>query len=290
MRAPDCRSWVYMAAAENGAGRLGLRGVDCVSSTTPARIVRWLPTALVAATALLVSVLVVAMLSGESRLQPPSGPPFAVGNLPDAAKIFAENLLVLMLYAMGGVAVSVIRRRRTRSAQPVTAGRELLSRLATIIVVGLLLFAACRQAYVLGRGLAGFSGYFYVSRWRLWLSVLPHALPELTGIFLPVAAWLFASRKGRQRNLLSLTVVAALAALPLLATAALIEVYVSPRVFRALSCIGESEGFRGGGGDCGPEPRECPRLSSAEFEKRYHIHLSQAEIVDARRHCISREQ
>jgi hypothetical protein len=279
-----------MAVAENSAGRPGLRGVDLVSSTTPARILRWLPTAFAAATALLLSVLVVAMLSGEFRQIPPSGPPFVSGNLLDAARIFAENLLVLMLYAMGGVAASVIQRRRIRNALPMTTGGELPSRLAMVIVIGLLLFAACRQAYVLGHGLAGFSEYFYVSRWRLWLGVLPHALPELTGIFLPVAAWRFASRKGRQRELLALTVAAVLAALPLLATAALIEVYVSPRVFRALTCIGVSEGFRGGGGDCGSEVKKCPRLSPVEFEKRYHIHLSPAEITGARTHCISREQ
>jgi len=189
-----------------------------------------------------------------------------------------------MLYAMGNLAASVIQRQRTGDAHLMTIGRELASRLAMALVIGLLLFAACRQAYVLGHGLAGYSDYFYVSRWRLWLGVLPHALPELTGIFLPVAAWLFASRHGKQRELLAFTVAAVLAALPLLATAALLEVYVSPKVFRALSCIGPSEGFRGGG-DCGPEPQECPRLGPAEFENRFHIHLSQPEIAGARRHC-----
>jgi uncharacterized membrane protein SpoIIM required for sporulation len=108
---------------------------------------------------------------------------------------------------------------------------------------------ACRQAVVLGHGLAGFSNYFYVSRRRLWLGVLPHALPELTGIFLPVAAWLYASREGKERELLALTAAAVLAAVPLLAAAALIEAFVSPKVFRAVTCIGEREGFRGGGGD-----------------------------------------
>jgi hypothetical protein len=137
-----------------------------------------------------------------------------------------------------------------------TTGGELVSRLATATVVGLLLFAACRQAYVLGHGLAGYSDYFYVSRWRVWLGVLPHALPELTGIFLPVAAWLFASRHGSKRELPAFTVTAVLAALPLLVTAALLEVYVSPKAFRALTCIGASEGFRREG-TAGPNRRNA---------------------------------
>ena len=159
-----------------------------------------------------------------------------------------------------------------------------MGRLATAIVVGLLLLAACRQAYALGHRLAGFSEYFYASRWRLWLGVLPHALPELTGVFMPLAAWRFANGHGQQRELFAFTAAAVVAALPLLATAALIEVYVSPKVFRTLTCIGASEGFRAGG-DCAAEPRECSRLSPAEFEKRYHIHLSQAEIAGARGRC-----
>ena len=247
------------------------------------RALRWLPVSLAAAAALLVVVLVVATLSGESPQLPENGPPFATGNIADAATIFAENLLVLLLYSMGGVAASVIHR--WRDARAATANRAVASRLAVATVIVLLLLAACRQAYILGHGLAGFADYFYVSRWRLWLGVLPHALPELTGIFLPVAAWRFAGREGRQRELLALTVVAALAALPLLAGAALIEVYISPKAFRALTCIVESERFRGGGGDCGPEPRECPKLSPAEFERRYHIHLTGAEIAGDRRNC-----
>ena len=81
-----------------------------------------------------------------------------------------------------------------------------------------------------------------------------------------------------------LTVTAVLAAFPLLSAAALIEVYVSPKAFRALNCIGEREGFRAGG-DCGAEPEPCPKLSPVEFERRFHLHLSHSEIVEARRAC-----
>lgn len=273
-----------MAGAEDISGRYELRGIGCGSRAVAARIVRCLGVALAAAIALLVSVLVVALLAGQAMQVPPSGPPFVTGNLTDAARIFGENLLVLLLYIMGCVAAAIIHRWRADDARALTPNGNLMIRLAIAIVGGLLLLAACRQAYALGHRLAGFSEYFYATRWRLWLGVLPHALPELTGIFLPVAAWRFASRHGKERELLALTAAAMLAALPLLATAALIEVYVSPKVFRALNCIGVSEGFRGGGA-CGAEPRECSRLSSGEFEERYHIHLSQAEITGAPGRC-----
>jgi uncharacterized membrane protein SpoIIM required for sporulation len=272
-----------MAIAQNGARRQSVCGIDRASGAI-AQTVRRLPAALVAATGLLVGVLVVAMLSAESRQVPASGPPFAVGGISDAARIFGENLLVLSLYTMGNIAALVVKRWRAGEEQRRMISRKLVSQLAMAMVIGLLVFAACREAYALGRGLAGFSGYFYASPWRLWLGVLPHALPELTGIFLPVVVWFLAIREGKEHELLTYTAAAVLAALPLLATAALMEVYVSPKVFRALTCIGESEGFRRGG-DCRPEPRECPKLSPAEFEKRYHIHLSQAEVSSAREHC-----
>lgn len=274
----------YMATAENSARRHERRGIDGWSSTMAAWTVRCLPVALVMAVALLVSVLVVAVLSGQATQVPPSGPPFVTGSITDAARIFGENVLVLILYAMGCVAASIIRGWQTRDAPYATVSKEAVGRIATALVIGLLLLAACRQAYALGHRLAGFSDYFYASRWRLWLGVLPHAPLELTGVFMPVAAWLRARRQGKQRELLALAVAAVLAALPLLAAAALIEVYVSPKAFRALTCIGASDGFRGGG-DCGPEPHECPRLSAAEFEERYHIHLSQAERAGARGRC-----
>ena len=273
-----------MMAVETRARRQVPCEVARVSSTMPVRMVRWLPAALVAATGLLFGVLVVAMLSRGSRQVPVSGPPFVVGDLPDTVRIFGENLLVLALYASGNVAASIIRRWRKGGAGPVTMDRDLVGRLAMVTVIGLLLLATFRQVYVLGHGISGFSAYFYVSRWRVWLSVLPHALPELTGIFLPVAAWLFASRQGRQRELVAFTVIAVLGALPLLATAALTEVYVSPRVFSALTCIGGSKPLRGEG-PCSSEWKECPKLSASQFEKRYRIHLSQSEIARARRNC-----
>jgi len=274
-----------MAAAESRASGHGLRATDHKANTAVPPGVRLLAAAVAAAGAMLIAVLAIAMLSGEYRRVPASGPPFVPGDIADVARIFGRNLLVLALFVMGNVAVSGIQRWRAANETAVATAGKTVGRLALAAVIGLLLLATCRQAYALGHALAGFAGYFYVSVWRVWLAVLPHALLELSGIFLPVAVWLFARREGRERELLALTLSAMVVAVPLLAAAALTEAFVSPKVFRALTCIGESEGFRGGGGACGPEPRECSRLTPREFETRYHIHLSQADIAAAGRRC-----
>lgn len=273
-----------MAAIENTAGSQAPRVVGSVPTTMFATGIRWLPVALVIAVTMLLAVLVVALLSGEARRVPASGPPFVVGNIYDAARTLGENLLVLLLYAMGSLGASGVHRWRWGNAQHRAASRGLASRLAVATLVGLLVFVACRQGFVLAHGLAGYANFFYVPRWRLWLAVLPHALPELTGIFLPVAAWRCACREEMQQTLPALTAAAVLAALPLVASAALIETYVSPEVFRAVTCIGEREGFRGGG-DCGAQTQECPKLGPVAFERRFHLRLSQAQILAARRGC-----
>jgi uncharacterized membrane protein SpoIIM required for sporulation len=87
-----------------------------------------------------------------------------------------------------------------------------------------------------------------VSPGLLLLSVLPHAIPELIALFLPLAAWIIASRRGEWEQLLAATVVTVAIALPVLVVAAFIEVYVSPHLFTTLThihapIVRESEGW-----------------------------------------------
>jgi len=69
--------------------------------------------------------------------------------------------------------------------------------------------------------------------------VLPHAIPELIALFLPLAAWILASRRGQWEQLLAATLVTVSLAVPVpvLVLAACVEVYVSPRLFTALTHI-----------------------------------------------------
>ena len=123
-------------------------------------IIRWLLVSLAAATLMLLGVLAVATsFSGEYRQPPMSGPPFIVGSITDVAKIFGENVLVLMLYATGCLAAFAVDRRRGEASAGLKQ-HELTRRLTLTLIIGLLAFSACRQAYVLGDRLAGYSGYF----------------------------------------------------------------------------------------------------------------------------------
>jgi hypothetical protein len=67
------------------------------------------------------------------------------------------------------------------------------------------------------------------------LSLLPHALPELTALFLPLAAWLVASRRRQFDELLAATIATTAIAVPVLVITAAIEVYVWPHVLVAAS-------------------------------------------------------
>ena len=110
-------------------------------------------------------------------------------------------------------------------------------RIAIAFVACATAFSLSAQAYVLGHTLAGVANFLKVSPALLLLGVLPHALIELVALFLPLAAWIIASRRGEWDQLLAATVVTVAIALPMLLFAALLEVYVSPHLFTALTGI-----------------------------------------------------
>ena len=60
----------------------------------------------------------------------------------------------------------------------------------------------------------------------LLVGLLPHALPELGALFLPLAAWIIASRRGAWNELLAATFVTTAIAVPVLVAAAAFEVWV----------------------------------------------------------------
>ena len=58
-------------------------------------------------------------------------------------------------------------------------------------------------------------------------------MPELTALFLPLAAWLIASRRGDWDQLLAATLVTVAVAVPTLLLSVSIEVFVFPRLIGA---------------------------------------------------------
>jgi hypothetical protein len=209
---------------------------------TPGKVVgRWAAGSALAAFGLLLAVWGIASLDHGYQQVITLQPPFAVGRGEDVLRLLRGNALVLALHAMACVAGFI-----AGSSLPLQAEHhhgvarwvhEHGGRIAIAFVVCATAFSLSIQAYLIGHTLAGVSDFLRVSPGILLLGVLPHAIPELIALFLPLAAWIIASRRGEWEQLLAATVVTVALAIPVLVIAAFIEVYVSPHLFTALTHI-----------------------------------------------------
>jgi hypothetical protein len=156
----------------------------------------------------------------------------------DVAIVLYRNSLVLALHAMACVAGFI-----AGSSLPLSAAHrsgvwrwvhEKAGPLAIAFVVGATTFSFMTQAYVLGHNTSTIAAQLGVSNLTLLLAYLPHALPELVAVFLPLAAWLIASRRGTWAQLLAATFVTVAIAVPMLVVAASMEVYLAPQLLKLL--------------------------------------------------------
>ena len=156
-----------------------------------------------------------------------------------AGGVLFRNGLVLALHAMACVAGFI-----AGSSLPVEAQRysgawrwvhDKAGPLAITFVVCATTFSLGTQAFVLGSGASTLAAQLEIPVGVLLLGLLPHALPELAALFLPLAAWIIASRRGQWHELLAATLVTVGVAVPVLVASAMVEVYVSPHLLRALA-------------------------------------------------------
>lgn len=159
----------------------------------------------------------------------------------DLLPILYRNSLVLALHAtaciagfIAGASMPIAAAQRTGFSRwiHVKAGE-----FAILFVAAVTLFSLSTQALYLGFQGTTIAYQLQISNLELILSVLPHALPELTALFLPLAAWLIASRRGEWNQLLAATLVTVLLAIPVLILTAAIEVYIWPQILRELSPV-----------------------------------------------------
>ena len=159
----------------------------------------------------------------------------------DMLPILWRNSLVLALHAtaciagfIAGASMPIAAAQRTGLSRwiHVKAGE-----FAILFVAAVTLFSLSTQALYLGFQGSTIAYQLQISHAVLILSVLPHAIPELTALFLPLAAWLIASRRGEWNRLLAATFITVALAIPTLVIAATIEVYVWPRILQALSPV-----------------------------------------------------
>lgn len=159
----------------------------------------------------------------------------------DLLPILWRNSLVLALHATACIAGFI-----AGASMPIAAGQRTgfsrwvhvkAGELAILFVCAVTLFSLSTQALYLGFQGSTLAYQLHISRFELILSVLPHAIPELSALFLPLAAWLIASRRGEWNQLLAATLVTVLLAIPTLILAATIEVYVWPHILRDISSV-----------------------------------------------------
>jgi hypothetical protein len=153
--------------------------------------------------------------------------------------ILYRNGLVLALHAMACVAGFIAGASLPLSA----ANRSGVDRwvhekagpLAIGFVICATLFSLCTQAYGIGLLAADVAAELGIGPGQLVLGLLPHALPELTALFLPLGAWLVASRRGEWNQLLAATFVTVAIAVPVILASAAVELWVTPDLLRALA-------------------------------------------------------
>ncbi len=199
---------------------------------------RWLAGAFAITVALLFAVWVIAMVSvpdpTASFLGLSAGP-----DLSQVLHVLGRNSLVLALHAMACVAGFMAGSSLPAAAAGYTGlWRRIHDRagpLAIGFVIAATVFSLSTQAYALGLRAADVARDLGVSPFVLLLGLLPHALPELVALFLPLAAWMIASRQKDWHELLAATIVTVLLAFPALIAAALVEVFVTPSLLRALT-------------------------------------------------------
>lgn len=201
----------------------------------------WLALSVAIALALLIAVWFVAgMLTPD--LTPIHLPGLTEPSNPgDLLPILERNSLVLAFHAtacvagfIAGASMPIAAAQRTGFSRwlHVKAGE-----LAILFVCAVTLFSLATQAFYLGFQGSTLAYQLHISRLELIVSVLPHAIPELSALFLPLAAWLLASRRGQWNQLLAATLVTVVIAIPTLLVAATIEVYVWPHILRAISPV-----------------------------------------------------
>ncbi len=199
----------------------------------------WLAGSLLIAVALLLSVWAVAALSTPD----PTPLKLAGVNRPatigDALFVLGRNGLVLALHAMacvaGFIAGSSLKHEAQRYHGVWRWVHEKAGPLAILFVIAATTFSLITQAYVLGQGASTLASQLGLPIPVLLAGLLPHALPELVALFLPLAAWIVASRRDDWHELLAATFVTVAIAVPVLIVSAVVEVFVTPHLLVALA-------------------------------------------------------
>ena len=212
--------------------------LDAWNEEPGAVVARWLVASSAIAFALLFAVWLIATVS----VPDPSASFLSLGERPNIGQVIhviGRNALVLALHAMACVAGFIAGSSLPLEAQKRSGVwrwvHEKAGPLAIAFVIAATAFSLVTQALVLGGATASLAAHLDIGAGLLLLGLLAHALPELVALFLPLAAWMIASRRKDWHELLAATIVTVLLAVPVLVASAFVEVYVSPGLLRGLA-------------------------------------------------------
>jgi hypothetical protein len=154
--------------------------------------------------------------------------------LGDFSLILYRNGLVLALHAFACIAGFIAGSSLPQAAEGYSGVWRVFHDKAAPLAIGFVVVATLvsltTQAWALGTSAATLSAQLHMSPARLLIGVSLHAVPELFALFLPLAAWTIAGRRGAWNELLAATFVTVAIAVPIVVAAAAIETWVSPRV------------------------------------------------------------
>lgn len=209
-------------------------------SASPGQVVvPWTIGSLLITSALLLATWAVATLS-DPDLTPVLFPGVNLhADAGEYARVLKANGLVLALHAMACVAGFIAGSSLPQAAQGYTGAwrwvHDKAGPLAMAFVVGATAFSLATQAYALGGAAATMAAQLDISPALLLLGLLPHALPELVALFLPLAAWTLASRRAAWHQLLAATFVTVAIAVPVLLASAAVEVWATSHLLLAIA-------------------------------------------------------
>ncbi len=194
----------------------------------------WLVGSAVAACLLLVGTLVVAEVVSPDRDIFLGVPPVTAAGPNYVLTILGHNLLVLAFHSMacvaGFIAGSSLPHEAARLKGINRVVHQYGAKLAIAFVALATTFSMSYQVWLLGTAAAGVGYELHVSPALLLIALLPHAAPELVALFLPLAAWVIASRRGTWDQLLAAALLTTALAIPILVVAATWETYGAPHL------------------------------------------------------------
>ena len=208
-------------------------------NSDPLHVLRpWFGLSVVIACALLLAVYAIASLTTPDPTRYLIPGLHHPATLADYGHVLLRNSLVLALHAMACVAGFMAGSSLPLSASHRSGVSRWVHEKAGPLAIGFVVcataFSLCTQAYVIGGGAASIAVQLGTTPGILLLALAPHALPELIALFLPLAAWIVASRNDDWRDLLAATFVTVAIAVPVLLASAAVETWVSPHLLHAI--------------------------------------------------------